>query len=114
MRRPQQQHVHHEARHADWCGHTGNDGSNACPAASNSCDEKYKDGCGGAFSPSGRGADGYQILWLWWYAFEADAQHSNATMKAFARDEANRFLKTMVDVEACFNITSNGWKTRSC
>jgi hypothetical protein len=104
----------HEARHADWCGHNGNDGSNACSAANSSCDEKYMDGCSGAFSPSGRGADGYQILWLWWYAFEADAQHSNATMKDFARDEANRILNTMLDVDPCFNITSNGDKIITC
>src|SRR5215216_3148597 len=94
----------HEARHADWCGHNGNDGSNKCPAASDSCDEEYLDGCSGIGSPSGRGADGYQVLWLWWYAFEADAIHSSSTMKAWARDEANRILNTMLDVNPCFNI----------
>lgn len=104
----------HEARHADWCGHNGNDGSNPCSARSSSCDEKYMDGCSGFGSPSGRGADGYQILWLWWYAFEADSQHSNSTMKAFARDEANRILNTMLDVDPCFNITSNGDKINTC
>jgi hypothetical protein len=104
----------HEARHADWCGHSGNDGSNKCPAKSDSCDEKYLDGCSGIGSPSGRGADGYQVLWLWWYAFEADAQHSSSTMKAFARDEANRILNTMFDVNPCFNITSNGSKIITC
>ena len=104
----------HEARHADWCGHNGNDGSNKCPALSNSCDEKYLDGCGGFGSPSGRGANGYQVLWLWWYAFEADAQHSSSTMKAWARDEANRILNTMFDVNPCFNITSNGSKVITC
>ena len=104
----------HEARHADWCGHNGNDGSNKCSARSNSCDEKYRDGCSGIGSPSGRGAVGYQILWLWWYAFEADAQHSNPTMKDFARDEANRLLNTMLDVDPCFNITSTGAKVITC
>ena len=104
----------HEARHADWCGHNGNDGSNRCSAMSASCDEAYMDGCGGIGSPSGRGAAGYQILWLWWYAFEADAQHSNSTMKAFARDEANRILNTMLDVNPCFNITANGAKVNTC
>jgi hypothetical protein len=104
----------HEARHADWCGHNGNDGSNKCPAKSDSCDEKYLDGCGGFASPSGRGADGYQVLWLWWYAFEADSQHSSGTMKAWARDEANRILNTMFDVNPCFNITSTGGKTTTC
>ena len=104
----------HEARHADWCGHNGNDGSNKCPARSNSCDEKYLDGCSGIGSPSGRGADGYQVLWLWWYAFEADSQHSSGTMKAWARDEANRILNTMFDVNPCFNITSNGGKIITC
>lgn len=104
----------HEARHADWCGHNGNDGSNKCPAKSDSCDEKYLDGCGGFASPSGRGADGYQVLWLWWYAFEADSQHSSSTMKAWARDEANRILNTMFDVNPCFNITSTGGKTITC
>lgn len=104
----------HEARHADWCGHNGNDGSNACPAKSASCDEKYLDGCSGFASPSGRGAAGYQVLWLWWYADEADAQHSSSTMKDFARDEANRILNTMFDVDPCFNITSNGGKIITC
>jgi hypothetical protein len=104
----------HEARHADWCGHNGNDGSNKCPAGNDSCDEKYLDGCGGFASPSGRGADGYQVLWLWWYAFEADAQHSSSTMKAWARDEANRILNTMFDVNPCFNITANGGKVITC
>lgn len=104
----------HESRHADWCGHNGNDDANACRAMSNSCDEKYKDGCTGIGSPSGRGANGYQILWLWWYAFEADSQHSNVTMKDFARDEANRILNTMLDANPCFNITSNGDKINTC
>ncbi|WP_437834464.1 hypothetical protein [Sorangium sp. So ce1153] len=104
----------HEARHADWCGHSGNDGSNKCPAKSESCDERYTDGCSGVGSPSGKGANGYQVLWLWWYAYEADAQHSSSTMKAFARDEANRILNTMFDVDPCFNITSNGSKITTC
>lgn len=104
----------HESRHADWCGHNGNDGSNACSAMSASCDEKYRDGCSGIGSPSGRGAVGFQILWLWWYAFEADSGHSNSTMKGFARDEANRLLNTMLDVNPCFNITATGGKVTTC
>jgi hypothetical protein len=104
----------HESRHGAWCGHNGNDGSNACPAMSNSCDEKLNDGCSGFGSPSGKGADGFQLLWLWWYAVEADAQHSNSTMKDFARDEANRILDTMFDVDPCFHITSNGAKVTTC
>lgn len=104
----------HESRHADWCGHNGNDGSNPCMAASSSCDEEYRNGCSGIGSPSGRGAIGYEVLWLWWYAFEADSQHSNATMKAWARDDANRILNTMLDVNPCFNITSNGDKINTC
>jgi len=104
----------HESRHADWCGHNGNDGTNVCLAKSKSCDEKLNDGCTGAFSPSGKGADGFQTMWLWWYAFEADSTHSNATMKDFARDEANRILDTMFDVHPCFHITSNGDKIITC
>jgi hypothetical protein len=104
----------HESRHSGWCGHNGNDGSNVCPAKSKSCDEKLNDGCSGFGSPSGKGADGFQVMWLWWYAFEADAQHSNSTMKDFARDEANRILDTMFDVNPCFHITSSGAKITTC
>ncbi len=104
----------HEARHADWCGHNGNDGTNPCPAKDIACDEKYKDGCEGTGSPSGRGARGYEVLWLWWYAVEADADHSSTTMKDFARDTANVVLNTMFDVDPCFNITSNGAKVTTC
>jgi hypothetical protein len=104
----------HESRHGAWCGHNGNDGSNVCPLMSKSCDESFNDGCSGAFSPSGKGADAFQVMWLWWYAFEADPQHSNSTMKDFARDEANRILDTMFDVNPCFHITSNGDKITTC
>lgn len=104
----------HESRHADWCGHNGNDGSNACPSKSKSCDESLNDGCTGIGSPSGKGADGFQVLWLWWYTVDADSTHSNATMKAFARDEANTLLDTRFDVNPCFHITSNGAKITTC
>jgi len=105
----------HEARHAGgWCGHNGNDGSNPCPSGSESCDEKLNDGCTGIFSDSGKGANGYQVLWLWWYTFEADAQHSDPVKKALARDDANRIIDNMFDVNPCFHITQNGDKIITC
>src|SRR5215211_8238082 len=75
----------HEARHADWCGHNGNDGSNKCPARSDSCDESFENGCKGVGSPSGRGATGYQALWLWWFTVDADSITGTPVRKAFAR-----------------------------
>jgi hypothetical protein len=102
----------HEARHADGCGHNGNDGSNDCPADSNSCDERYKNGCDDGTTR--RGGVGIQVLWLWAYAARADAQHSNSTMKVFAQDEANSRLNRMLDVNPCFNINSNGDKIITC
>ena len=104
----------HEARHADWCGHNGNDGSNRCPARSESCDESYYDGCGGIGSPSGRGAVGYQALWLWWFTVSADSITGTTARKQFARDEANRIFNTMFDVNPCFNITSSGATVSTC
>ena len=104
----------HESRHADWCGHSGNDGSNACPAHSESCDEDYYDGCSGFASPSGRGATGYQALWLWWYTVDTDATHGTTTLRNFARDEANRIFDTMFDNDPCFNITNTGAKIIGC
>lgn len=104
----------HESRHADWCGHNGNDGNNRCPAGSASCDESYTDGCSGVGSPSGRGADSYQALWLWWFTVAADANIGTSVRKAFARDEANRILSTMFDVNPCFNITSSGATVTTC
>ena len=104
----------HEARHADWCGHNGNDGSNKCPSRSNSCDESFDDGCGGFASPSGRGAVGYQALWLWWFTVDADSITGTSTRKTFARDEANRIFDTMFDVDPCINITSSGAVIDTC
>jgi hypothetical protein len=104
----------HESRHADWCGHNGNDGSNRCPAMSDSCDESFGDGCTGVGSPSGRGATGYQALWLWWFTVDADGITGTSVRKAFARDEANRILSTMFDVNPCFNITSSGATVSTC
>lgn len=104
----------HESRHADWCGHNGNDGSNRCPARSDSCDESYYDGCSGVGSPSGRGADGYQALWLWWFTVDADTVVGTDVRKAFARDEANTILSNMFDVNPCFNISSSGATIRTC
>jgi hypothetical protein len=104
----------HEARHADWCGHNGNDGSNACPSGSPSCDEKLNDGCTGIGSPSGKGADGFQVMWLWAFTLEADAQHGGSVRKAMARDAANGIIDSMFDVNPCFHITSNGDKITTC
>jgi len=104
----------HESRHADWCGHNGNDGSNPCPARSDSCDESFDDGCGGFASPSGRGATGFQALWLWWFTVDADGITGTSARKAFARDEANRIFNTMFDVDPCLNITSSGAVIDTC
>jgi hypothetical protein len=104
----------HEARHADWCGHSGNDGGNKCPSQSASCDESFTDGCSGFGSPSGRGAVGYQALWLWWFTVNADSITGTAVNKAFARDEANRLFNTMFDVNPCMNITSSGAVIKTC
>lgn len=104
----------HEARHADWCGHNGNDGSNACPSGSNSCDESFGNGCDGIGSPSGRGGTGYQALWLWWFTVDSDNITGTTTRKEFARDEANRIFDTMFDVDPCINITSTGAVINTC
>jgi hypothetical protein len=104
----------HEARHADWCGHNGNDGSNNCPSGSGSCDESFESGCSGIGSPSGRGATGYQAVWLWWFTVDADSITGTSTRKAFARDEANRIFNTMFDVNPCINITSSGGVIDTC
>jgi hypothetical protein len=104
----------HEARHADWCGHNGNDGSNRCSARSDSCDESFTNGCGGVGSPSGRGAVGYQAVWLWWFTFSADAITGTPTRRQFARDEANRIFNTMFDINPCINITSSGNSVSTC
>jgi hypothetical protein len=104
----------HESRHADWCGHNGNDGSNKCSAGSDSCDESFEDGCSGIGSPSGRGATGFQALWMWWFTVSADSITGTSTRKAFARDEANRIFNTMFDVNPCINITSSGAVIDTC
>lgn len=104
----------HEARHADWCGHNGNDGSNSCPSGSDSCDESFSNGCSGIGSPSGRGASGYQALWLWWFTVDADTITGTSTRKDFARDEANRIFSTMFDIDPCINITSSGAVIDTC
>lgn len=104
----------HESRHADWCGHNGNDGSNKCPSGSDSCDESFDNGCSGIGSPSGRGGTGYQALWLWWFTVDADGITGTSTRKAFARDEANRIFDTMFDADPCINITSSGAVIDTC
>jgi len=104
----------HEARHADWCGHNGNDGTNNCAAASDSCDESFDNGCSGIGSPGGRGASGFQALWLWWFTVGSDSITGTLSRKAFARDEANRIFSTMFDVNPCINITSSGAVISTC
>jgi hypothetical protein len=103
----------HESRHADWCDHSGNDGSNPCPAHSESCDERFDggDACDGVGSPTGMGATGFQALWLWWYLVEADSGHINTTMRFWAKDEANRIFDTMFDVCPGFSINVAGGQT---
>jgi hypothetical protein len=100
----------HESRHADFCGHNGNDSEDApkCQARSASCDESFTDGCTGVGSPSGRGATGYQALWLWWFTVSADAITGTTARKEDAADEANRIFQTMFDRDPCFDITSSG------
>lgn len=104
----------HEARHADWCGHNGNDGSNNCPARSASCDESFTNGCSGIGSPNGRGATGFQAVWLWWFTVDADSITGTSSRKANARDEANRIFNTMFDSNPCLNITSSGAVISTC
>jgi len=101
----------HEARHADYCGHNGNDGFNPCPSGSDSCDESFDNGC---WESTGRGATGYQALWLWWFTVEADATHGTTVMKDMARIEANRIFNTMFDENPCFNITGTGQIVGTC
>ena len=104
----------HEARHADWCGHSGNSWlqlvGKGCISGSTSCDKSFEDGCSGVGSPSGKGANGVQALWLWWFTFDADNFHGTNPLRDMARDEANRILDTMFDEAPCFNITRNGAK----
>jgi hypothetical protein len=108
----------HESRHADWCGHSGNDGSNPCPGGGDSCDERTgfngADACAGIGSPTGVGANGYQVLWLWWYLVEADSAHINSTMRTQARDEANFLLTNRFDENPCFTLTTSGGTVDTC
>jgi len=97
----------HEARHASWCGHNGG----GCVAGA-SCDDSWLDGC--SFPGSGRGANGYQVLWLWWYAVGAQPALTNARMRAFAIDHANTKLDRSFDDDPCFRLDSNGNRVSTC
>jgi hypothetical protein len=107
----------HEARHADWCRHSGGDGSNGC-AETPDCDERTAffggDACDGVGSPYGMGGYGYGVLWLWWYIVEADSAHSNSSMRAMAATIANFQLNNNFDENPCFNITSTGSTINTC
>ena len=70
----------------------------------------YEDGCAGVASPSGKGANGFQAVWLWWFTVDADSFHGTTTRRDMARDEANRIFDTMFDQPPCFNITRWGTK----
>lgn len=107
----------HEARHADYCSHNGNDDSDGprCPARSDSCDESRRDGCTGIGSPRGSGAVTFQVDWLWAFTIEADPTTTGTpAAKIQARDEANRLLNTMYDKLPCFNITNTGAGFLTC
>lgn len=103
----------HEARHGWGCVHNGNDGSNRCPARSDSCDEAWNDGCL-AFAGGRQGAITYQVLWLWWFTAAADAITGTSERKQRAADLANLYLNTMYDTSPCFNITTTGQSIQTC
>jgi hypothetical protein len=104
----------HEARHADYCGHNGNDGTNPCAEAIASCDESFNDGCSGVGSPTGQGANAFEVAWLWWFTVEADAGYGTTSHKELARDMANAILDGRFDVRPCFNITTTGQIVTTC
>jgi hypothetical protein len=100
----------HEARHADgWCQHTSE-----CPDGGESCDPDYSNGCVGVGSGSGRGANGYTVAFMMWFANAARASWTNTTIRADAVAEGNRYLSRRFDTDPCFRLNSNGTTFRTC
>ena len=107
----------HEARHADHCGHNGNDGSNKCVSRSRDCEETFYDGCADQpwiVDETGRGATAWEVLWLWYFVLDADPFYGTTTRRALARDKANAKLDTKFDVHPCINISSWGNTVWTC
>jgi hypothetical protein len=100
----------HEARHADgWCQHTG-----GCADGGESCDPSYNDGCVGIGSSSGKGANGYTVLYMAWFANAARANWTNLSIRADAVAEGNRYLARRFEKDPCFRLSSNGTSFKTC
>lgn len=77
----------HEARHADWVGHT----SNCCPRGG-SCDSQWLD----------YGANTYQIMYLCWFVHSG--VNTTTAMKRRAQARANDILRTGFCTSTSFRL----------
>lgn len=102
--------VFHEARHAHGdCRHTS-----GCADGNDSCDPNYLNGCVGIGSGSGRGANGYTVLYLHWFATTARPGWISNPIRENAVNEANRYLNRRFEQDPCFRLSSSGHMIKTC
>jgi hypothetical protein len=102
--------IFHEARHAQgWCSHTS-----SCLDGGSSCDPNWGSGCVGTGSGSGAGANAYTVLFMNWFATTGRAGWINATIRADAVAEGNRYLSRRFGTDPCFRMDSNGYTFQTC
>lgn len=98
----------HEARHASgWCRHQGT-------CAWGNCDPEWTNGCVGTLSGSGRGANGYTVIYLNWFATSARSSWINTSIKASAITEANGYLANRFEVDPCIRLSPGGYLYEVC
>ena len=97
----------HEARHADWVGHDGNDGGTRCRGGGSSCDETFftntgKSGQGSSTGNYQGGANTYEVNFLHW--FYNSGVNSTQAIKNMGRDRGNWVLNNRFDSRPTFRI----------
>ncbi len=102
--------IFHEARHANgWCSHTDN-----CLDGEDACDPNLYNGCVGWGSGSGMGANGYEVVYLNWFATTARSTWINSSIRANAVAEASRILSRRFETDPCIRMNSAGYTYSTC
>jgi hypothetical protein len=102
--------IFHEARHADgWCSHTDN-----CRGGPNACDRSYEGGCTGFLSSDGKGAYGYEVVYLSWFLHSAQPDMTNPTLAEHTKAFANDRLGKNFEINPCFELGVTGVPVRTC
>ncbi|MCL2825414.1 MAG: hypothetical protein FWD57_15590 [Polyangiaceae bacterium] len=93
----------HEARHIRGnCVHQG-----SCPAGA-SCDPNFLNGCVGKDSANGKGANGYKLIWLNWFATTARPGQINDVIRSQVVDRGNWIIDHRFGTHPGIRMHSSG------